>query len=121
MSLDRLTVIRNYFSEQGDAKNCTPGTHAVQLDCELERNGMAVVPMNVAIIFACILSRGEIDAVSLNSMLITYGLAEIVKYDPNVNTGGGEDSLPGDPYLKYSPALMSLLSLVRPHLVGNTH
>ncbi|HEY0329623.1 MAG TPA: hypothetical protein VGC77_11045 [Rhodopseudomonas sp.] len=112
---DPLTVLRDHVIATDDQTG-SPGMKAVDIERALERAGFAIMSNEAAALLAFIVSRRGINEPVLDQVLIDLGLAHIVPYDPAQHTGGSDQMLPGDSYLKYSDALSAVLEHGRVHI-----
>jgi hypothetical protein len=114
---DPITTLRNHLIAT-DGQQSTPGLKAVEIECALARGGYSILPNEAAALLAYIINNDGILWRELQRFLIDLKLAEIVPYDPAQHQGGSDDTLPRDPYLKFSDRLQGLLSHGFGHLMG---
>jgi hypothetical protein len=116
-----FNTLVGHFSERHDEHE-TAMVQAVDVLDTIKQAGLVIVPTDVIAVLAIVISSDGASIYQLQDLLKTFGLAEIVAYDPAVHTGDVlPDTMPGDSYLKYSDALSAVIRLAKPHVTGRVH
>ncbi len=115
-----LAVIREQIVE-ASLNPMTSGQKAVEIDRALERAGLVILPAELVALLGLAISHGEMSNLTLLSYLKDHKLVERVAFDPAIHSDGSEDTLPGDPYLVYGPAIVSVLNVAKRYLNRALH
>ena len=80
------------------------------------RGARVEVAAEVAALAAWIVTAGEVDEMTLRSLLVQFGLCTRGTYDPELHGDMGDDMLPGDAMLIFSADAHEMFALGRRHL-----